>query len=128
MKPTVASAGLALGFGRQRFWEIANGLRKAYKGQEVTRECEYACQKIYDCLNAILEGYLNEEQKNPAKWIFLAKNHFGYTDTREQVIRTRDETPKLPSAEEVAEKYAAQLGARKALELQEAEIVDVEDA
>lgn len=120
LKPTVAGTALAMGFDRKRLWEFASGNRKEYKGSKVTPDCVDTFKKIYDFLNAGIEDLLSGEEKNPAKWIFLAKNSFGYSDTKEQLVRTRDETNLLPSAKEVAAEYAKRLG------IGQAEIVGVE--
>lgn len=127
MKPGTTSAALAFGLDVRRFNEIARGAISSYRGWKVTPATTEAFQKIYRFLESVLEGYLSGEGKNPAKWIFLAKNHFGYSDTSERIVTHREEGPALPSAEEVAARYAAKLG-RPVPELGEAELVGVEDA
>lgn len=125
LRPTVAGAALALGTNRQRIWEIANGQRTTMKGEQLTPDAVDSLKRIYDFLEFSIDSLLTESPKNPASLIFLSKNHFGYRDTTEQVVRRVDERPALRSADEVAAALAARLGVE---ELPEAEVVDVEDA
>lgn len=110
LRPNIPALGLVMGTSNQRLYEIIHGERTKLQGQEVTSLFRGNVQKMYNFIQLILESNLLEETKNPVKWIFLAKNHFDYTDSRENVIRTVDDKPKLESAEEVAKKYRAMLG------------------
>ena len=122
MKPTVTGVAMAMGMDRRRFWEIASGNKASWHGQRINSETVDSCKRIYDFLESVLESYLSDEARNPAKWIFIAKNHFGYTDTREQLVRqVPDRAPRLSAAE-----VAARLGFAPE-ELPQAEIVQVEE-
>lgn len=127
MKPTVSGVSLAFGLDRRRFNEIANGCRHSYMGWKITPETVGAFQKIYKFLESVLENYLSDETKNPAKWIFLAKNHFGYSDTREQIVTHREDAPTLPSAQEIAQRLGMLNPGSAAGELPEAEIIEISD-
>ena len=117
LRPNVPALCMALGMNTRQMYRILNREFKTYKGQEITTIFVENCQKMYDFIQVYLETALIEEQKNPVKWLFLAKNHFGYTDSRENIIKTVDEKPRLSSAEEVAAKYRKQLGKGSAEEI-----------
>lgn len=110
LRPSVPAMCMALGINSRVSYEMMNGRVKRFGGQEVTTLFIRNLQKMYNFIQLYLEESLIEEQKNPVKWIFLAKNHFGYTDTRENIIKTVDDKPRLASAEDVAAKYRKQLG------------------
>ena len=110
LRPNVPAICMVLGMNSREMYRVLNREFKTYKGQKITELFVENCQKMYDFVQVYLETALIEEQKNPVKWLFLAKNHFGYTDSRENVIKTVAEKPQLESAEAVAAKYRKQLG------------------
>jgi len=125
MKPTVSGVSVACGLDSSRFNDIAHGNRASYKGWRITPETVQAFQKVYKFLESVLENYLSSEGKNPAKWIFLAKNHFGYTDTREQIVTRREDAPSLDTAEDIAKRLGISTSAPSPLP--EAEIMSIEN-
>jgi hypothetical protein len=126
VKPMVSSMAQAFGMNRKQLWGVAtrNEHYKTWHG--ITPACVDVIQKAYDFLETNLEISLMEEQKNPVKWFFLAKNYFGYEDQTVRVSRVEVDREALPSPEEVAAKYALQVG--KEPPALEAEVVSVEDS
>ena len=98
MKPSVASFALALGYDRNTVWKVANGV--LVKPQGVVN----AIKRAYLALNAQLESYMGAGKLNPVTGIFLAKNHFGYTDKTEVEVSAKTDAERSP--DELAQKYA----------------------
>lgn len=117
-KPSVPVFWSSLGLTTSEGNAMLRGEIVTFKGQEVTAFFLEFLKKSLQFLNNILEENLQNEQKNPVKWIFLAKNHFGYSDTKEQVIRTEHSQTALPDASQLLEKYAGQLGATDVIEVE----------
>lgn len=112
MRPGVASYAAALGISRQRLWDLT---RRDYQqvtvgGMKLTRESLDIIKKHFGFLEITLENLMMADKGNPVKYFFLAKNHFGYKDQSEHINVNIDERVALPTSEEVAAKYAAQLG------------------
>ena len=110
LRPNIPALCMVMGMNPRQIYHLMAGESKTYKGQKVTTIFTENIQKMYDFVQIYLETALIEEQKNPVKWLFLAKNHFGYTDSRENVIKMKQEKPQLESAEDVAAKYRKKLG------------------
>lgn len=110
LRPNVPALCMVMGMNNAEMYRVLNREFKTYKGQKITELFVQNIQKMYDFVQVYLETALIEEQKNPVKWLFLAKNHFGYTDSRENVIKTVAEKPQLESAEDVAARYRKKLG------------------
>ena len=127
IKPMVSSCAQAFCMDRRELWGIATGNEKYRNTKGVTPESRDVIKKAYDFLQTNLEISLMEEQKNPVKWLFLAKNYFGYEDQTVHVQRQEAEIAMLPSPEEVAAKYALHVGRPQEPLQIEAEIVDVEE-
>lgn len=125
VKPMVSSMAQAFGMDRRVLWGIATGHKdfRHYKG--LTPESSDVLKKAYTFLQTNLEISLMEETKNPVKWFFLAKNYFGYEDQTVHVQRQEAEVTLLPSPEQVAAKYALQVGKEPEPIEVEAEVVDV---
>lgn len=126
VRPMVMGLASALCMTRQALWGVVNGDPKYRGWRGVTRSSTDVLQKAYNFLQVSWENYLMEEKGNPVKWLFLAKNYFGYEDQTVRITRQEDERAALPSAEEVARKYAMRAG-REAPAL-EAVVEDVVDA
>ena len=112
MRPAVASYAASIGLSRQRLWDVT---RHDYEqttigGVKVTRISLSLIKKHYNFLELVLENLMMTDKGNPVKYFFLAKNHFGYKDQSEHINVNIDERPALPNPEELAAKYAAQLG------------------
>ena len=110
LRPNVPALCMVMGMNSAGMYRVLNREFKSYHGQKITTIFVENIQKMYDFVQVYLETALIEEQKNPVKWLFLAKNHFGYTDSRENVIKMEKEKPQLASAEDVAAKYRKKLG------------------
>ena len=125
VKPMVNSMAQAFCMNRKQLWGVAtrNDHYKHWRG--ITPACVDVVEKAYDFLQTNLEVSLMEETKNPVKWFFLAKNYFGYEDQTVKVSRVEVDGKALPSPEEVAAKYALQVGEQPSLP---AVVESVEDA
>lgn len=127
VKPMVNSMAQAYCMNRNTLWGIATGNEhwKHWKG--ITPGCVNVIQKAYNFLQTNLEISLMEEQKNPVKWFFLAKNYFGYEDQTVKVSRVEVDQRELPSPEEVARRYALAVGKTAGDLPGEVEVVEVLD-
>lgn len=125
VRPLVAGISMALGMSRHALKGIAVGdpRYKAYKG--LTTEGAAFVQKIYEFLEIHWEDRFMEDKGNPVKYIFMGKNLFGYKDQAERVVTHVEEKKELPTADEVAAKYAAMAG-RPAPEPLQIEPISVE--
>lgn len=112
MRPGVASYAASLGISRQQLWYITRHDfdSATINGVKVTRESFSVIKKHFGFLEITLENLMMADKGNPVKYFFLAKNHFGYKDQSEHINVNIDERAALPTADEVAAKYAAQLG------------------
>lgn len=112
MRPGVAGYAAALGMSRQRLWDITrhNYQQTSVNGMKLTRESLDLIKKHFSFLELSLESLMMADKGNPVKYFFLAKNHFGYKDQSEHINVNIDERAALPTPNEVAAKYAAQLG------------------
>ncbi len=110
VKPLVAGLAMAFGMDRRAFRGIVSGDPHFAKYKGVTPEVVHFFQKIYEFLEVYWENGFMEETGNPVKHIFYAKNHFGYTDQAERIVRHVEERRELPTAEEVADKYRKMAG------------------
>lgn len=110
VRPLVAGVAMAYGMDRRAFRGIASGDPHYAKYKGVTSEVVRFFQKIYEFLEVYWENGFMEETGNPVKHIFYAKNHFGYTDQAERIVRHVEERRELPTAEEVADKYRKMAG------------------
>jgi hypothetical protein len=110
IRPMVNSLAQALGMRRQDLWGIATGSSHYRNWHGIAPASVDVIQKAYDFLQTSWEIYLTEEKGNPVKWFFLAKNYFGYEDQTVKVTRVEGDARSLPTPEEVAAKYALQVG------------------
>ena len=124
IRPMVNSMAQAFNTNRQTLWGVATGNEHFRHWKGITPESIDVFKKAYDFLQTSWEIYLTEEKGNPVKWFFLAKNYFGYEDQTVKVQRVEVDRGALPSPEEVAAKYALQVGRQQEPLLVEAEVVD----
>lgn len=112
LKPGVVAYASAIGMNRGTLWWLTRHDfdSTTVRGQKLTRECIDCIKKHYDFLELTLEGLMLNDKGNPVKYFFLAKNHFGYKDQSEHINVNVNERPTLAAPEDVAAKYAAQLG------------------
>ena len=125
IRPMVSSCAQAFCMDRRVFWGIATGSEAHRKWKGVTPSSRDVIKKCYDFLQTNLEISLMEETKNPVKWLFLAKNYFGYEDQTVRVTRQEGDSLQLPSADDVARKYAELVGRPQAPLQLEAEVSDL---
>lgn len=125
IRPTVAGMTLAFGMGKSATFDILAGRQKTWKGQKVTPAVLDFLKKINDFMEATtVDATL--AAKNPAGFIFMLKNHYGYRDQREQVNVNVEARAELPDADDLARRYAERLGAAAEPFELEAAVEDVE--
>lgn len=112
LKPGVAAYAAAIGISRQMLWYVTrhDSDTMTLSGQKLTRSSTDVIKKHYEFLELSLESLMLNDKGNPVKYFFLAKNHFGYKDQSEHLNVNVNERPTLAAPEDVAAKYAAQLG------------------
>ena len=106
MRPTVAGLANALnGMARQRLWEVATGnYLRGHKPEYLSDETEDLIKKAYRIMEDQWENLMVSGKINPVTGIFLGKNHYGYTDKQDIVVKPG--TPESEySAEEIARRY-----------------------
>lgn len=87
MKPSVVGLALCLGVDKSYLWDLRTGRRG-----EVPEVADLL-KKAVGILNMQMEDYMQNGKINPVSGIFLMKNHFGYADKQEVVIKPQNETP-----------------------------------
>lgn len=110
-RPLVEGFCLALGISDEtaRLW-----MAGANKNPKASPESIEVIRRYWGLLRAMYADNLTEEQKNPAKWIFYGKNHFGYTDEKRQIVIKESPIDSAATEEEVAAKYAEVIGVEDA--------------
>lgn len=123
VRPGLMAYGAALGLSKDQIYYVLNRSPDSpvINGVKLTPECKRIIKKHAAFLNVTLETLMMNDKGNPVKYFFLAKNYFGYKDQSEHLNINVNERPSLAAPEDVAAKYAAQLGKPKA------EIVEVSD-
>jgi hypothetical protein len=106
MRPMVAGFAFALGLSFDDFYAILQGRVTSKTTDETLR----ILKKGHSFLRFSLEQFMIQDNGNPAKWIFLAKNYFGMKDQTETVITPGNPLGDAKSPEEIAEKYRLSLG------------------
>lgn len=125
VRPMLATISSAMGMTPNALRNIAVGGQRTYKGQRLTDSAVEFYKKCYDFFYNVWEMNLVEGGAATAGLIFLGKNYYGMRDQVEQIRVNVEATSALPSAEDVAERYAKRLGvAREPVEI-EAEVEDV---
>lgn len=121
--PMVTGMALAFNIPNSNFRQIVYGTHGYEKYKGITPESRQILKKCYEFLRLSYEYEMKNDVHNPAKYIFLMKNYFGYTDQTVQVNVDLRERPELASPEDVVERYRAMLG-RPTIAIE----ADVEDA
>ena len=127
VRPMVSSMAQAFGMDRMVPWGLATDNEHYRNWKGVAPRSVKKKKKAYVFLQTNLEISLMEEQKNPVKWFFLAKNYFGYEDQTVKVSRVEVDQRELPSPEEVAQRYALAVGKTAGDLPGEVEVVEVLD-
>lgn len=107
VKPTVSGMGLALGLDRQRLYEINSGLSSTHKVvNDMPPDVRDLIKKAYEILGNLMEDYMQNGKVNPVAGIFLAKNHFGYVNETEVVVKPSQQALDSEySVEEIQKRY-----------------------
>ena len=112
MKPTVTGMANCLGIDKTTLWSWRTGECRAATHSPLIK-------KAYKLLEELWEGYMLSGKVNPASGIFLGRNHWGYQDKVDIVIKPADSSENDYSAEDIAKRYALDDGSTV-----EAEFVD----
>lgn len=99
-KPSVAGLALAVGVDRKTIWQWSQGENS---------DKSNAIKKAYQILNLMMEDYMQNGKINPVSGIFLGKNHFGYQDKTDVVVRRGEDEATIPQ-EVLEERYRDVLG------------------
>lgn len=106
IRPNMAGLATVYGMDRGNFSHLIHGGHRFNGAKISTPEAVAEMRKVYTYLNAILEAEMLSDKGNPVKYIFLAKNNFGYIDQKEQVVEKRDLTDGMKDPKQIAAKYA----------------------
>lgn len=106
-KPTVAGMAMALGMSRQNLYSIVNGINNGGNGYKnnLPRAVADTIKKAYILLENLHENYMMDGKVNPVTGIFMAKNHYGYTDKTEHVVTPNQKSEEEYSTEEIRQRY-----------------------
>lgn len=102
MKPTVSGMANAFGVDKRTLWRWWN---------EVSRSQTHGplIKKAYLILEELWEDYMHNGKINPVSGIFIGKNHFGYQDKSDVVIRKGEDEATIPQ-EVLEERYRDMIG------------------
>jgi|GEM_PF-2260840 len=98
MKPTVSGMANALGIDRRTLYDWK---REKFRGVSHSP----IVKKAYAVLEELWEDYMLNGKINPVSGIFIAKNHFDYTDKQELVVEPKNPLGEAENAEEIKRKY-----------------------
>lgn len=106
IRPTIIGMADALGIHRSTLYQIVsenypNGKVPFGASQETVR----LLQKIYQKIAESLESGMTTGKVNPVSAMFLLKNHLGYTDTNEIVVRRGQDDGDLVDVEAIRQRY-----------------------
>lgn len=108
-RPLPTAFALSLGLAPQTLTRL---LRGSLVWDSWPVESLEKVEELYTVLESSAEMELvDNHNRNAAQQIFFMKNRFGWRDIHEAHTVRLDQTKKLPSAEEIAAKYALQVGA-----------------
>lgn len=102
MKPTVTGLCNALGIDKGTLWRWKEGQVRG------ATHCDLV-KKTYAILEELWEDYMQNGKINPVSGIFLGKNHFGYQDKTDVVVRRGEDEATIPQ-EVLEERYRDALG------------------
>lgn len=98
MKPTVSGMALALGVDRKTLYKWSVGENRNITHSPVVK-------KAMNLLSALWEDYMMNGKINPVSGIFLGKNHFGYTDKQEIVVKPENPLGEQKNPDEIKQRY-----------------------
>lgn len=100
IKPTVLGLSSAIGVDRRT-------LRAWYSGETRAITHSPLIKKAYTLLEELWEDYMLNGKVNPASGIFLGKNHFGYQDQQDYVVRPGQMLSEQTSPEQMLKQIEA---------------------
>ena len=106
MRPTVIGLANALGIDRMQLYRLysgnyANGTVPYGASEEVV----LLIQKTYNFIAENLESGMQNGKVNPVSAMFLLKNHLGYTDANEVVIRKSENSETEIDIDAIRQRY-----------------------
>ncbi len=101
MKPNVSGLAMELGVDRKTLYKWSVG-----ESRDVTHSP--IVKKAMDMLQILWEEYMQNGKINPVSGIFLGKNHFGYTDKQEIVVKPENPLGEADNPAEIKRKYLAE--------------------
>lgn len=107
MLPTISGLITCLKLRGSDFYNMLKG----YQNSAWTPETQALLPEFYEFLEMMYEHALIDCKGNAVPYIFVGKNRFSWRDTRETIQVNVDANKSLPSAEDVAKKYALKVGA-----------------
>ena len=110
VQPMVTGMAMAFNIPNSIFRQVVYGTNGREKYCGITPESRLVLKKGYEFLQFYYEFSMKNDIHNPAKYIFLMKNYFGYQDQTVQIHVDAHEGMALQSADDVAEKYKALVG------------------
>lgn len=107
MQPTISGLITALKVRNTNFFEMLKG----WQNSNWTPETQALLADFYEFVEMMYEHALIDCKGNAVPYIFIGKNRFSWKDSRETIQVNVDANKSLPSAEDVARKYALKVGA-----------------
>lgn len=104
MKPSIAGLSLALGMDRRRVWEAREGARGVYPV-----EVRDLLKKAQQIIELQMVDYMQNGRINPVAGIFMLKNHFGYKDEQEVVVKPDNPIGDPKSQQALLNEYLEQI-------------------
>lgn len=105
IKPTVTGMANALKISRFTLYDWKNGDSRG-KRDNRTEIIGY----YYGLLEELYEDYMMNGKVNPVSGIFMGKNHFGYQDKQEVVLKAKQQFEDVVNPDEVRKKYLESAG------------------
>lgn len=100
IKPTVTGLANALGVERRTLHDWKIGKRRGRKDNRTE-----IINRAYNVLEELWEDYMLNGKINPVSGIFIGKNHFGYADKSEVVLRPESPLGEMENPEDIQSRY-----------------------
>lgn len=98
MKPSVTGLCRAIGVDRHTVRDWYNGVSRGEDHRTIIKEA-------YETLESMWEDYAQNGLMNPAALIFLGRNHWGYQDQVQVVVKEPEPLGPAPDAKQLAATY-----------------------
>ena len=106
LRPSIIGLANALGIDRMQLYRMYSGNyvngKPPYGASE---ECMLLVKKTYGFIAENLEVGMQNGKVNPVSAMFLLKNHLGYTDTNEVVIKRSEDSENVIDVSEIRKRY-----------------------